>query len=154
MSSTYQLVVYDAVVATLTATTALAGGNIKTERDAGVNRTMDADVASEIRVFLDQSLPSPIVGGSAPVDWATRVRIECLARDVLGSTPVKAFDAASALAANVQKRILESSTLAALVSEVLPAPMQWARDEADTLLGACQCLFTLVHRTPFTNLIV
>ena len=73
---------------------------------------------------------------------------------MLDTTPVKALDAASALAANVQKRILESTDLAALISEVLPGAMQWAEDEADTSLMACQCLFTLVHRTPFTNLIV
>lgn len=152
MSSTAHLVVYDAVVAALSAATALAGGNIKTMRDT--NRPMDVDLTSQIRVFLDQSLPSPLTGGSAPVDWATRIRVECLARDVLGTTPVKALDAASALAANVQKRILESTTLAALISEVLPGAMQWAEDEADTSLMACQCLFILVHRTPFTNLIV
>ena len=152
MSSTAHLVIYDAVVAALSAATALAGGNIKTMRDT--NRPMDVDLTSQIRVFLDQSLPSPLTGGSAPVDWATRIRVECLARDVLGNTPVKALDAASALAANVQKRILESTDLSALISEVLPGAMQWAEDEADTSLMACQCLFTLVHRTPFTNLIV
>lgn len=152
MSSTAHLVVYDAVVAALRVATALAGGNIKTMRDT--NRPMDVDLTSQIRVFLDQSLPSPLTGGSAPVDWATRIRVECLARDVLGTTPVKALDAASLLAANVQKRILESTDLSALISEVLPGAMQWAEDEADTSLMACQCLFTLVHRTPFTNLIV
>lgn len=152
MSSTAHLVVYDAVVAALRVATALAGGNIKTMRDT--NRPMDVDLTSQIRVFLDQSLPSPLTGGSAPVDWATRIRVECLARDVLGTTPVKALDAASLLAANVQKRILESTDLSALISEVLPGAMQWAEDEADTSLMACQCLFTLMHRTPFTNLIV
>lgn len=152
MSTTQQLVIYDAVVTALMVSPALAEGNIKTMRDT--NRPMDADVASQIRVFLDQSLPSPIVGGGAPVDWATRIRVECLARDVLGATPVKALDAASALAANVQKRILESTALQALISAAEPGAMQWAEDEADTSLTACQCLFTLVHRTPFTNLIV
>lgn len=150
--STKHLVVYDAFVAALTAAPALASGNIKTMRDT--NRPMDADVPSQIRVFLDQSLPSALIGGTAPTDWSTRIRVECLARDVLGATPVKALDAASLLGANVQQRILENTALQALISEVTPAPMQWAEDEADTALMACQCLFTLVHRTPYTNLIV
>lgn len=152
MTTTSQLLVYDALVAALNVAPALADGNIKTMRDT--NRAMDAEKASQIRVFLDQSLPSPLLGGTAPVDWSTRIRINCLARDVLGASPVKAFDAASALAVSVQQRVLESAALSALVTEVLPAPMQWAEDEFDTGLGACQCLFTLTHRAPFSNLIV
>jgi len=151
MSTTSQLLVYDALVAALNVAPALAGGNIKTMRDT--NRAMDVEQASQIRAFLDQSLPSPLIGGSAPVDWSTRIRINCLARDVLGATPLKAFDVVSALAASVQQRVLESAALAALVMEVNPAPMQWAEDEFDTSLGACQCLFTLTHRAPFSNLI-
>lgn len=152
MSSTSQLVIYDALVAALQAAPALADGHIKTMRES--NRRMPEGVMRQLRVFLDQSLPQPLLGGNAPVDWTTRVRVECLARDLLGASPVSAFDAASALAASVQQRVLESATLAALVEEVNPAPMQWAEDEADTTLGACQCLFTLTHRAPFTNLIV
>ena len=151
MSSTQHLVIYGAVITALSAATALAGGNIKTMRDT--DRPMAEDVNAQIRVCLDQSLPAPLVGGSAPVDWQTRIRVECLARDVLGATPVKALDASTVLAANVQKRILEDSALQALISEVLPCVMQWAEDEADTSLIVCKCLFTLTHRTPFSNLI-
>lgn len=152
MSTTSQLLVYDALVAALNVAPALAGGNIKTMRDT--NRAMDVEQASQIRVFLDQSLPTALIGGAAPVDWSTRIRINCLARDVLGASPLKAFDAVSTLAASVQQRVLESAALSSLLEQVQPAPMQWAEDEFDTALGACQCLFTLVHRAPFTNLIV
>lgn len=156
-STTSHLVVYDAVVTALQATPALTDGGIKTMRDT--NRPMDADVKSQIRVFLDRSDPAPLVGGSAPVDWTTRVRIECLSRDILAEAAsrtvvLKSFDASSLLAANAQKRILESATLASLIIQIEPGPMGWSEDEADTNLSACQCLFTLTHRTPFANLIV
>jgi hypothetical protein len=118
------------------------------------NRPVAEGVPRQIRVFLEQSLPRPMVGGSAPVDWATRIRIECLARDLLGTSPVKALDVATTLAAQCQTRVLQDAALQSMVSEVLPAPMQWDEDEADTSLTACQCLFTLTHRTPFSNLIV
>ena len=152
MSTTQHLQVYDAIVTALQAAPAVAGGRIKTMRTT--NRPMAEDVPSQVRVFIDQTQPRPLIGGGAPVDWSTRIRVECLARDVLGASPVAAFDAASLLAATVQQRVLEDAALKALVAEVLPGPMQWAEDEADTSLTACQCLFTLTHRTPFSSLTV
>lgn len=152
MSTTLHVQLYDAVVAALQAGPAVAGGNIKTLRDT--KRPMPLEVPAQLRVCLDQSIPQYLIGGPVPVDWTTRIRIECLARDVLQPTLVTAFDAVSALAATVQARVLADTALRALVMEVQPAPMQWTDDEADTALVACQCLFTLVHRTPFSNLIV
>jgi hypothetical protein len=152
MSSTYHLQVYDAFVAAISALPALASGNIKTMRNS--NRAMAADVTSQIRVTIDQSLPTQIVGGTAPADWQTTLRVDCLARDVVDYTTTKALDTATALAASVQKRVLESASLQELIIEINPAPMQWTEDEADTGLMVCRCLFTLVHRTPYTNLIV
>lgn len=148
MSTTSQLQIYDALTASLAQAPALAGGRINTMRTT--NRPMPAEFASQIRVFLDQSLPAAMVGGTAPVDWTTRIRVECVARDVPGT---KALDAASLIAAQVQARVLQDATLQALASEVTPAPMQWAEDEADTSLIACQAIFTVVHRAPFSNLI-
>ena len=152
MTTTYHLQVYDAAVAALQAFPALADGNVKTMRST--NRPMPEGVSQQLRVFLDPTLPQSLVGGNAPVDWITRIRVECMTRDVLGPTPVKAFDAASTLAAQVHQRLLQDTALQALVSEVSPAGMQWVEDEADTGLMACQCIFTVQHRTPFTNLTV
>lgn len=152
MTTTYHLQVYDAAVAALQAFPALADGNVKTMRST--NRPMPEGVSQQLRVFLDPTLPQSMVGGSAPVDWITRIRVECMARDLLGPAPVKAFDAASALAAQVHQRLLQDVALLALVSEVSPAGMRWDEDEADTSLVACQCIFTVQHRTPFTNLTV
>ena len=150
--TTKHVQVYNALVAALQSAPALAGGRIKTMRDT--NRAMPLEVTSQIRVSLDQTLPEQLIGGTAPVDWSTRIRIECLARDVLQPSVTFALDAVSDLAALVQSRVLSDAALQALVSQVLPAPMQWTDDEADTALVACQCIFTLVHRTPFSNLMV
>jgi len=152
MSTTYHLRVYDAAVAALQAFPALADGNIKTMRSS--NRPMPEGVSQQVRVFLDPTTPQSLVGGSAPTDWVTRIRVECMTRDVLGPTPSKAFDTASTLAALVHQRLLQDANLQALVSEVSPAGMQWVEDEADTGLVACQCIYTVQHRTPFTNLTV
>lgn len=152
MTTTYHLQIYDAAVAALQAAPALADGNVKTMRST--NRPMPEGVSRQLRVFLGTTLPQSMVGGSAPTDWVTRLRVECMARDVLGPTPVKAFDVASTLAAQVHQRLLQDAALQALVSEVAPAGMQWDEDEADTSLATCQCIFTVQHRTPFTNLTV
>lgn len=147
-TTTSQMLVHDALVAALRASPVLATGNIKDLRDT--NRPMAEDEASQLSVFLDHSLPTPLVGGGAPVDWSTRIRVECIARSVPG---VKAFDAATLLGAQVQDRVLNDTALQALVSEVSPAPMQWAEGELDTSLICCKVIFTLSHRAPYSNLI-
>lgn len=148
MSATMQLTVYDALVNALKASPALADGHIK-DMDS-TNRPMPSDVDAQIRVSLDQSEPSYVIGGNAPVDWTTRVRVECTARSVSGG--LSAFRAATALAGQVQGRVLADTTLQNMVEQVDPAPMQWAEDEADTSLVACQAIFNLVHRTAHADL--
>lgn len=151
MSTTSQAQIHDAVLAALTATPALCGGRVLSMRST--RRAMQQELSSQIRVVLESSVPAALIGAQAPVDWNTRVRVECLARDTLGASPVSAFDAATLLCAQVQQRVLEDAALQAMVIEVLPAPMQWVEDEADTALANCFCLFELVHRAPYTNLI-
>jgi hypothetical protein len=152
MITTSHLVVYDAAVAALAKAPALAGGHIKTMRST--NRRMPDGVTSQLRVFIDQSNPFAHIGGNAPVDWTTRLRIECMARDTVGTTPTSALDTATLLAAQVQQRLLTDIDLSLLISEISPGPFGWAEDEADTQLTACQCLITLTHRTAFETVIV
>lgn len=149
MTTTAQLQVYDACATALQGAPALAGGRVYTMDTT--NRPMPADVVSQIRLYLDRSTPAPLLGGSsAPVDWASTVYAECTARSAAG---VSALRAATLLAAQVQQRLLEDAALQAMVQELTPAPMEWAEDEADTSVVACRCIFTVVHRAPYTNLI-
>ena len=153
MSTTAHLVIYDAVVAALRAAPALADGHVKSMRDT--NRRVPEGVTRHLRVFLDQARPiGQVIGGAAPVDWQTRIRVECLARDTLGTTPTSAFDTASDLAAQVQNRLLTDVALTALISEINPGPMVWTEDEADTSLINCQVLFEIQHRSAYSTLIV
>ena len=148
MTTTQHLAVYDAFVSALQSAPALAGGHIKTMDDT--NRPMASDVNSQIRVFLDQTTPDALVGGSAPVDWSTRIRAECTARSVSGGD--SAFRAATLLASQVYGRVMADAPLQAAAVQIDPAPLQWAEDEADTSLVACQAIFNLVHRTAFADL--
>lgn len=148
MSTTAQLQVYDAAAAALLAAPALAGGRVHTMDTT--NKPMPADVSSQIRLYLDRSMPAALLGGTAPVDWTTTIYAECTARTAAG---VSALRAATLLASQVQQRLLEDAALQAMVQELTPAPMEWAEDEADTSVIACRCVFTVVHRAPYTNLI-
>ena len=148
MTTTAQLQVYDAAAAALLATPALAGGRVYTMDTS--NKPMPADVSSQIRLYLDRTMPAPLLGGQAPVNWASTIYAECTARSASG---VSALRSASLLAAQVQQRLLEDAALQAMVQELTPAPMEWAEDEADTSVVACRCIFTVVHRAPYSNLI-
>lgn len=149
-SATVHLQVYDSVVAAISAAPALAGGQIKTLRET--KRPMAADVPSQIRVFIDHTVPASLVGGTAPVDWVTRIRLECSARSVLGVGAQTALGASTLLAAQCQARVLQDSALRALVSELSPAPMQWEEDMGDASVMSCQVAFDIAHRSPFDNL--
>lgn len=147
MSSTYHLDLYNAMVAALRKTPALAGGRI-TDMNT-INRAMSNEVPSRLRVFLDRTLPTPFIGGGAPVDWNTRIRVECQARGLPGQP---AMLTATQLGAQVQARLLADADVQALVSQIDPGPMAWAEDELDTTVIACQVGLDVQHRTPYADL--
>lgn len=149
MSSTVHLQIYDAAVAALNAAPALADGNVRSMRQS--NRRMPEGVGQQLRVYLEQTVPSSVVGGSAPVDWVTRLRIECVARDTTGPAAAYAFDVATQLAAAAQQRLLEDQALNALAIEITPGPMAWDEDEADSAMVACQVRINIVHRSAYSN---
>lgn len=155
-TSTHHLDLLNAVAATLRAQPALAGIDVETQFTS--NRPMAAESAQRVRLFLDQSVPGPIViglGGSTglPVDWTTRLRAECTARGASGAGN-SGMQRATVLAATCQQILLQNAnTLGVEVAQIDPAPMLWTEDEADSALIACQAAFDIVHRTPATNLL-
>lgn len=154
-TSTAQLLIYDAAVAALRANPALADGRVTSMRDG--KRALLENAASQLRVFIDQSVPAAIIGGPAPVQWETTLRVECVARDGISSVGLvssSALDTASVLCAQVQQRLLASLAALSDVSEITPAPMLWGEDVADTTLVVCQCQFRISHRSAFATLIV
>lgn len=139
MSNSKQMAVRDAVAAALLASPALAGGRVVTNR----RRPMADAVDSQIFVYLEDSEASRDVLGQ--IDWRTRIRVECLARDVAGTS---ADDAADALATGVHDRLMADTTLAGAATDIDPKAMAWTEDEANTSLSACQQIFSVWHVTP------
>lgn len=139
MSGSKHIAVRDAVAAALLASPALAGGRVVTNR----RRPMAQASASQIFVYLEDSEASREVLGQ--IDWQTRIRVKCLARDVAGTS---ADDAADALAVGVHARLMADPTLAGAAIDIDPKAMAWTEDEADTSLSACQQIFAVLHTTP------
>ena len=137
-----QLAIRDAIVASLLAAPAIAGGRVLANR----HRPVPADVPTQIFVYLEQSQATPsALHGDTRVDWQTQIRIECLARKVTGTD---ADDAADALAASVYARLMGNANLSGLLLDPLEqTALGWADDEADGQLSGVQLLITARHRT-------
>jgi hypothetical protein len=143
MTQTTHMAVRDAIIATLLSATALAGGRVVGNR----RRPMAAQDPSQIYVYLEESTASrPTIG---TIDWHTRIRIECVARTVSGTS---AEDAADALAVSAYARIMADPSLGSAAIDTQAEALAWLEDEADTTLSACQQLFTVWHATPDTHL--
>lgn len=143
MSHSAQQAVRDAIVAALLAAPALAGGRVVANR----RRPMAQAVASQVFVYLADSEASRETLGQ--IDWHTRVRIECLARDSAG---LSAEDAADALAVSAYARIMADTTLGGTAIDADPKAIAWTEDEADTTLSACQQIVSVWHSTPDTSI--
>lgn len=138
---TLHLAIRDAVAAQLEAAPALADGGVRTGR----KRPMPQAVARQVFVDLDDSPATPTAMGQF-VEWQTRVRVECLARDAAGQS---ADDMADQLLADVYGRVMDDPRLAGRALDTNPAGMAWrTEDDAETGLAACTVLFTVRHRTP------
>jgi len=133
--------VRDAVVAVLEAAPSIADGGIRANR----RRPMAQQHAAQVFVFLEDSMPER--GGilGAPIDWQTRIRVECVARGVPGV--ITAEDAADDIAREVFARLQRDITLGGLLMDLVPQGMNWVEDESDTTLAACQLMFQPLHRT-------
>jgi hypothetical protein len=133
------MAVRDAIIAALLASPALAGGRVVGNR----RRPMAAQDPSQIYVYLEESIASRETIGT--IDWRTRIRIECVARTVSGTS---AEDASDALAVAAYARIMASPALGGAALDTEAQAIAWTEDEADTTLSACQQLFTVWHQTP------
>lgn len=141
MAGTAHRAVRDALVALLQASPALADGGVTANR----KRPMAAQHGAQVFVFLEDALPER--GGilGAPIDWSTRIRVECVARGVPGDTTAE--DAADDLARAVFARVQDDITLGGLVMDCVPQGMVWTEDETSPDVAACQLMFQCLHRT-------
>lgn len=139
MSNSAHLALRDAAVAAMLASMALAGVPVAPNR----RRPMAQNVDRQINVSLGESkvLESPI-GMS---NWATRLHVECTARqDITDSAETRA-DALFTAAFGV---LMASGSFAAGMSCRAVAAL-WAEDETDATVTAVHGVFEVWHRTTF-----
>lgn len=112
-------------------------------------RAVAANQAAAITVRLDTATSDPGAIDGAPVDWSTRIAIECYAR---AGDDEAALQAAHDLAAAAWARVMTDPTLGGLASGVTPDGAEWDFDNTGDAL-ACQILnLTVLHTTAAHNL--
>jgi hypothetical protein len=141
---TAQFALCQAVAALLAELPALGSGAVRVAR----RRPMPQAVASQVFVFYDESQPTAMRTNESIV-WKTRVRIECVARDVAG---IAADDAADALVQSSYERVMATPLLGGLATATEPVGIANTFDEADTALAAGQLLFDITHRCARTSI--
>lgn len=126
----------------LVAVPAVAGGHVGRHR----TRPVGADVPQAVNMRLARSLPQPLAGLGAPVDYETQLVLECLGRaknqtetDAAAGEVLQA--AHSRIAANVAA--LEQAGY----SIVMAPTLQWDQDDADERIGVVIAIYTVLHRT-------
>lgn len=130
-----------AVVAALTASPALAGGNVMQNR----TYPLATGVASQIHVNLATSDPqTPLSITGAPVDWITEVELVIKAR-AAGAAEAEAI--ADGIWTAVYARICADQSLGGRVQDFQPGPAYFDSDEADTSVAKVTWRFKVQHRT-------
>lgn len=140
MSNSAHIGIRNAIKALLLVAPALAGGRVVANR----RRPMAQAVDTQVFVYLEDAGATRGEIYGAPTDWRTRIRIECVARDTVGSD---ADSNADALQTSVAARLLAPGALGVLVSDIELQAMAWTEDEADTTVSACQAIYSVWHRT-------
>lgn len=142
------LAIQAALVALLTATPALAGGNVK----ANSVRPLAVQSTTGVVVRMLQSRADTPRALGAGYEWQTLLAVECLARAAgSGSEPAAAVDA---LLEGAWARIAAWQPAAALgVIDVRMAPsIDWQVDDGETPLVAATISLTVQHRTQAASL--
>ncbi len=132
--------VCQAIAALLLVAPVLALGNVVANR----KRPMPLGINSQIFVYFEESSATRGEIRNAPVDWRTRVRVECVARDVPGQL---AETTADAMGVQVYARVMADVSLGGLALDVIPLAVGLAADEADAGLAAYQLMFEVWHRS-------
>ena len=144
MSTSAFAAIQAALLASLNAAPALAGGRIT----ANKTRPIPTGQATAIVLRLDQTEGAEVMLGR--IDWRTSLSIECHARGTSTSDdPVRLVDT---LLAAVWAR-LSALSLAALDADLTIAPqIDWQYDDSEAPLVCAVLRVTVTHRTAVTTL--
>lgn len=140
MSQTQHQAIVEAYAALLTAGTPLAGGRVFEGRDLALG----SDVASQIHVFLNDSIPNGDVLTGAPIDWESEIAFVVRARSSASASAEKVADA---LLFEVWSRVMAGQSVGGLVTQFTAGPVTRDRDPADSNVAAFSWTPTVAHRT-------
>ena len=138
----------DLVEAAFQQAPAIAGGEVQRHR----TRPVPAEKDQAVRLRVVRSLPSPLAGTSAPIDWETLLAVQSLARATTGQTPDEAVEPVL-VAAHTRLVSTAAATLRAAGFEVDPGPtLGWDEDEAEERIGSLTAIYTVRHRSTYDTL--
>lgn len=136
---------HDAIVAAVTArlrqAPAIAADILEEAEVDPVPESMDAAV---VVAFVGSS-PLRVVMRGNPVDWSTRVRIECYAR--ADGRSLAAGRASRALHAQVYARLMADHTLGGAAIDISEPTLQADPDRSSTEVGCLVAEYDITHRT-------
>lgn len=135
----------DLIEAHLTGAPAVAGGQVGRFR----TRAVSADAPQAVNVRLGRSVPQPLAGYGAPVDYDTQLVVECLGRARgNGGTGNDTDTAAGQVLQDAHSRIAANAAAldAAGFSITLAPSLQWAQDDADERIGVVIAIYNVQHR--------
>jgi hypothetical protein len=140
MASTLHIAIRDAVAALFTANTALAGGRVYSNREFVLVQGVESGI------WVNRRTSNPVRITTPVIDWDTEINVQIRTRKgASGSAEAIADD----LSASVYGRLMSASNLGGLAIDVVPGPIDWSQDEADTNVCVCDMTFTVQHRTTY-----
>lgn len=121
---------------------AVASGHVGRHR----SRPVGADVPQAVNLRLGRSVPDPMAGVGAPINYETQLVIECLGR---AKGPAETDEAAGQVLQDTHTRIAANAAdLAQAGYSILLAPtLQWDQDDADDRIGVVIAIYPVLHRT-------
>lgn len=118
----------------------------------GVYRARALAVGSQddeaITVQCEHAIPAAATISGAPIDWSTRITVECFARSVKDSGDL----AVDPLLERVFERLAADSTLGGMVDDFVIAGIEFENSEDGKKTGWVRLTYIAVHRT--SNLLI
>lgn len=133
--------ILNAILAAIGAAPALAGGALFKNRLRKLPEGNDQAVV----VHFGSSSPSRGAIRGAPVDWTTRVIVECYARE--DNLDVAGESNSLALHRDVYDRLMADPSLGGLAMDLIDPELDTDADPADTDLACVIAQYTVLHRT-------
>lgn len=133
----------DAIVAALQ-----ADPPVSTHIERGRDSQIPAEWDDAIDIQFDGAEPHPGAIAGAPVDWMTRISVDCYAR----GTTADGGAAVDALLSAAYARLAQDATLGGVVDDIGTPQIAAERDSLGQKTGWVRLLYSVQHRTTNSTL--